>query len=314
MSNIALSWAFKCHVGNASAKAVLVYLADRADDDGTAAYPKIATIVNITELSERTVRTALKTLQERGFIRRGDQRNARLGKGGRNRLPQYCQKDPLHAVVLGGVFTPYGPLLTDDYGRPIRFAEYGDGPCRFGDHPIQVMKPYEWLADRVYVFDDEAVAPFKDDVARFVVEACRCFVGGDGDHDRSVVLCREGVAEQLDLSSDAFTPMVGSDGNAVSFSYQPCDRLRCVCSTNPQKGLGVFHVWTERGTTYQAVLGPCAYERRPEKALTLPDELWSRNESWMRDFFEQETSDFLCLGVVSRRTNIRFVEGGGARG
>lgn len=56
----------------------------------------------------------------------------------------------------------------------------------------------------------------------------------------------------------------------------------------------------------------CAYERRPEKALTLPDELWSRNESWMRDFFEQETSDFLCLGVVSRRTNIRFVEGGGA--
>ena len=76
MSNIALSWAFKCHVGNASAKAVLVYLADRADDDGTAAYPKIATIVNVTELSERTVRTALKTLQERGFIRRGDQRYA----------------------------------------------------------------------------------------------------------------------------------------------------------------------------------------------------------------------------------------------
>ena len=91
MSNIALSWAFKCHVGNASAKAVLVYLADRADDDGTAAYPKIATIVAVTELSERTVRTALKTLQERGFIRRGDQRYARLGKGGRNRLPQYCQ-------------------------------------------------------------------------------------------------------------------------------------------------------------------------------------------------------------------------------
>ena len=91
MSNIALSWAFRCHVGNASAKAVLVYLADRADDDGTAAYPKIATIVAVTELSERTVRTALKTLQERGFIRRGDQRYARLGKGGRNRLPQYCQ-------------------------------------------------------------------------------------------------------------------------------------------------------------------------------------------------------------------------------
>ena len=91
MSNIALSWAFKCHVGNASAKAVLVYLADRADDDGSAAYPKIETIVNVTELSERTVRSSLKFLQERGFIRRGDQRYARIGKGGRNRLPQYCQ-------------------------------------------------------------------------------------------------------------------------------------------------------------------------------------------------------------------------------
>lgn len=75
--------------------------------------------------------------------------------------------------VLVGVSTPYGPLLTDDYGRSIRFAEYGDGPCRFGDHPIQVMKPYEWLADRVYVFDDEAVASSKHDVFRFVVEACR---------------------------------------------------------------------------------------------------------------------------------------------
>ena len=91
MSNIALSWAFKCHVGNASAKAVLVYLADRASDDGTAAFPKIGTIVAVTELSERTVRSSLKTLQERGFIRRGDQRYARLGRGGRDRLPQYCQ-------------------------------------------------------------------------------------------------------------------------------------------------------------------------------------------------------------------------------
>ena len=91
MSNIALSWAFRCHVGSASAKAVLVYLADRASDDGTAAFPKIETIVNVTELSERTVRSSLRTLQERGFIRRGDQRYARLGRGGRDRLPQYCQ-------------------------------------------------------------------------------------------------------------------------------------------------------------------------------------------------------------------------------
>ena len=124
MSNIALSWAFRCHVGNASAKAVLVYLADRADDDGTAAYPKIATIVNVTELSERTVRAALKTLQERGFIRRGDQRYARLGKGGRNRLPQYCQvvwdlaveSDPSEQdpATMGGTVDPMASTIVEN--------------------------------------------------------------------------------------------------------------------------------------------------------------------------------------------------------
>ena len=91
MSNIALSWAYKCHVGNAPAKAVLVYLADRASDDGTAAFPKIDTIVAVTEFSESSVRKSLRLLQERGFIRKGDQRYARIGTKGRDRLPQYCQ-------------------------------------------------------------------------------------------------------------------------------------------------------------------------------------------------------------------------------
>lgn len=86
-------------------------------------------------------------------------------------------EDPLNVVC--GVATPYGPLLADDHGRPIRFAEYGDGPCRFGDRPVQVVKPYEWLADLVHVLDDEAVAPFKDDVSRFMVETCRLLVGDD---------------------------------------------------------------------------------------------------------------------------------------
>lgn len=91
MSNIATSWAYRCHVGNAPAKAVLVYLADRASDDGTAAFPKIDTIVRVTEYSESSVRKSLRLLQRRGFIRKGDQRYARIGRNGRERLPQYCQ-------------------------------------------------------------------------------------------------------------------------------------------------------------------------------------------------------------------------------
>ena len=91
MSNVALNWAYRCHVGNAPAKAVLIYLADRADDDGTRAYPKIDTICKVTEFSESSVRKSLRLLQERGFIRKGDQRIARIGKHGRDHLPQYCQ-------------------------------------------------------------------------------------------------------------------------------------------------------------------------------------------------------------------------------
>lgn len=91
MSNIALSWAYRCHVGNAPAKAILVYLADRAGDDGTAAFPKVETIEQVTEFSHSTVRRSLKLLQERGFIRKGDQRYARIGRNGRDRLSQYCQ-------------------------------------------------------------------------------------------------------------------------------------------------------------------------------------------------------------------------------
>lgn len=53
-----------------------------------------------------------------------------------------------HWMSLMAFPAPYGPLLTDDYVGPYVSAEYGDGPCRFGDRPIQVMKPYEWLADR----------------------------------------------------------------------------------------------------------------------------------------------------------------------
>ena len=121
------------------------------------------------------------------------------GRGGFGDVTAKCinGKDPLRAVVLGGVFTPWGPLLTDDYGRPIRFSKYGDGPCRFGDTPVKRVKPNDWFVDRVCVLDDKTVASFKHDVFRFVVEACRLVIGGDGDHDRSVVLCREGVAEQL---------------------------------------------------------------------------------------------------------------------
>ncbi|RBP98797.1 helix-turn-helix domain-containing protein [Bifidobacterium xylocopae] len=89
MSVQARAWAQRCHVGNPAAKSVLCYLADRASDDGTGAWPKVRTICEVTEFKERTVQNALKLLEEQGFIRPGDQRHAALLPHGRTRPKQY---------------------------------------------------------------------------------------------------------------------------------------------------------------------------------------------------------------------------------
>lgn len=53
---------------------VLYALAERAHDDGTASWPSQEWIAHRARCSDRTVRRALAGLEERGIIRRGDQR------------------------------------------------------------------------------------------------------------------------------------------------------------------------------------------------------------------------------------------------
>lgn len=89
MSTQCTAWAYRCKVGNPTAKAVLVYLADRASDDGTGAWPKISTICQVTKYKRRSVQLALKYLEEHGFIHPGDQRHSALASRGRTRPPQY---------------------------------------------------------------------------------------------------------------------------------------------------------------------------------------------------------------------------------
>lgn len=91
MSYQATAWAQRCHVGNGTAKAVLMFLADKAQPDGTGARPKIDTICAVVEFKRRAVINALRLLESRGFIRRGDQRLARLLPNGRVRPEQYAQ-------------------------------------------------------------------------------------------------------------------------------------------------------------------------------------------------------------------------------
>ena len=77
MSVEAISWALnpapvpcdRSGKRNPACKAVLVGLANHAGPDGNEAFPSVRTLVRYTDLSERTVRTALDRLEAGGIIR-----------------------------------------------------------------------------------------------------------------------------------------------------------------------------------------------------------------------------------------------------
>ena len=64
---------------------ILMLLADRADRDGTKAFPSASRLADEAGVSVRTVRYKLKSLEERGLIRRGDQ--TLMAKRPANRRP-----------------------------------------------------------------------------------------------------------------------------------------------------------------------------------------------------------------------------------
>lgn len=67
MSNAALRWAFQLEMRDPSAKAVLIALADHANEQWTC-WPSVARLCRFTSLSERTVRRALRRLTADGLI------------------------------------------------------------------------------------------------------------------------------------------------------------------------------------------------------------------------------------------------------
>jgi biotin operon repressor len=69
MSNDVLNWAKRVTAGGQTRKAVLLLLADYADEKGRA-WPSQGTLAETLEMSERTVRTAIKELVEAGIISR----------------------------------------------------------------------------------------------------------------------------------------------------------------------------------------------------------------------------------------------------
>lgn len=72
MSNTAINWAYEVTAGGYRNKAVLVALANFANDDGKC-WPFIRTLVKATELCDRAVRSALADLEKRRLISRQPQ-------------------------------------------------------------------------------------------------------------------------------------------------------------------------------------------------------------------------------------------------
>ena len=73
MSIWAKKWAYEQRVGQSGAKAVLVALAEFADETGFC-FPSQPTLASMTEIKERTVRAHLKLLESKGFIAREHRR------------------------------------------------------------------------------------------------------------------------------------------------------------------------------------------------------------------------------------------------
>lgn len=67
MSVAAITWAKAQQAPNAVAKAVLVFIADYADDDGVA-WPSLATLTNDLQVSKRTLQRAIRLLEEAGLL------------------------------------------------------------------------------------------------------------------------------------------------------------------------------------------------------------------------------------------------------
>lgn len=77
------SWALReAPAPTATARLVLIALADRCQPDGRSAWPTVDTLMAEAHTSESSVKRALKALEETGCIRRGNQKLAQWDEHG----------------------------------------------------------------------------------------------------------------------------------------------------------------------------------------------------------------------------------------
>ncbi len=96
------------------------------------------------------------------------------------------------------------------------------------------------LSLSVKYLDGEISVGRYDRVSGFLVEQARALVGGDAEYQLSAVVCRPGVAERLDLRSDAFAPMLPDDRDPFDDGCMLGESLSYLCGMDPARPGAVY--------------------------------------------------------------------------
>lgn len=192
-------------------------------------------------------------------------------------------------------------ICADTHGVPYRFSDREhahtglvsrSAPERKGDRLV----PVGWIK----YLDHIADLRWKDDVARFLVEASRLWIGGEADDQGCAVFTRPGVGEDLDLQSDAFAPVLGHHRDPVDECYFPSEELCAVYLPHEPSYGGILGVGTHAGAPCKFVASPRPYQHRPQTVIALSEDLWARTASgWVGDLFAEQSPDLICLDLVA---------------
>lgn len=135
------SWVYQDSEARGNERLVLLAIADEANDDGTNAYPGIATIAHKARLNERTTMRCLDRLEEAGRLK--VVRPERKGRGYSNTYVVVMQ-EPGAQSVKGDTLSPLedgegeqpsacppaGERVTEDRARPRKTAQSYLNGCR----------------------------------------------------------------------------------------------------------------------------------------------------------------------------------------
>ena len=213
-----------------------------------------------------------------------------------------CQPtDPTLFVVAPAL--RYRAPLSDQDGGTIRLRDYAHRPGRVGDLVSEHRQGDHDTTVVIRDIEDQRDTRWKDIMMGTLVHVAGGLVGRDAQHDASAVLCGPSVHEPFDLQSDALTPTLGHDRDPLDQAAVSFDGMCCLVRPDVPEPLGILCVWHDARASYQAVLAPRPYKRRPEQIVRVRRGLWNRFVPAVGDLFGQQTPDHVCLHLIRRRDN-----------